>query len=75
VSVLTTDGKSLRRDVWHRRGSPENPVSRAEVEEKFAANVDGLLDAEAAGRLRSLATRLDTLPCLAEVAGIMAGCR
>jgi 2-methylcitrate dehydratase PrpD len=72
VTVLTTDGKSLGRDVWHRRGSPENPVSRAEVEEKFAGNVDGLLDAAAAGRLRSLAARLDTLPCPKEITAIMA---
>ncbi len=73
VSVLTTDGKSLRRDVWHRRGSPENPVSRAEVEEKFATNVDGLLGADAAERLRSLAARLDMLADVKEISDIMAG--
>jgi aconitate decarboxylase len=72
VSVQTTDGKRLSRDVWHRRGSPENPVSRAEVEEKFAANVDGLLGADAAQRLQSLAATLETLPDAREIAAIMA---
>jgi 2-methylcitrate dehydratase PrpD len=73
ICVRTTDGKSLRRDVWHRRGSPENPVSHAEVEEKFAANVDGLLDADAAQRLRSLAAQLDRLADVKAIADIMAG--
>jgi 2-methylcitrate dehydratase PrpD len=74
IAVQTTDGRSFRREVWHRRGSPENPVSRQEVEEKFAANVNQLLDANATERLKSLATRLDTLPDANEIIGIMAAC-
>jgi len=72
VTVLTTDGRSLRRDVWHRRGSPENPVSRREVEEKFAANVGGLLDADATRRLQSLAAKLEALTDAREIIAIMA---
>ena len=72
VTVMTTDGRTFRREVWHRRGSPENPVSRHEVEEKFAANVSALLGASAAARLRSLASRLDELPNAAEIIDIMA---
>jgi 2-methylcitrate dehydratase PrpD len=73
VAVLTTDGRSLSRDVWHRRGSPESPVSRREVEEKFAANVEGLLDARAAERLRLLAASLEAVPDAKEIVAIMAG--
>ena len=72
VAVRTTDGRSFSRDVWHRRGSPENPVSRQEIEEKFAANVSGLLDAQAAERLRSLAAGFDGLANAAEIIDIMA---
>jgi 2-methylcitrate dehydratase PrpD len=72
VAVLTTDGRRLARDVWHRRGSPENPVSRHEVEEKFAVNVNGLLDASDAERLKSLAARLDTLDNAKEIIDILA---
>jgi 2-methylcitrate dehydratase PrpD len=72
VDVRTTDGRSHRRDVWHRRGSPENPVNKGEVEEKFAANVDGLLGADAAQRLQSLTARLDALPDAREIIAIMA---
>jgi 2-methylcitrate dehydratase PrpD len=72
VAVRTTDGRTLTRDVWHRRGSPENPVSRREVEEKFAANMSGLLGAGAADRLQSLAARLDGLANATEIIDIMA---
>jgi len=72
LDVRTRDGKSFRREVWHRRGSPENPVSRQEVEEKFAANVDRLLDATAAARLRVLAAGLDGLADAGEIVAILA---
>jgi 2-methylcitrate dehydratase PrpD len=71
VDVRTTDGRSLRREVWHRRGSPENPVSRQEVEEKFAANVEGVLAPSAATRLQSLAAALDLLADAREIVDIM----
>jgi hypothetical protein len=61
----------LRREVWHRRGSPENPVSRQEVEEKFAANVDQLVAPSAATRLKSLAAELDALTDAGEIVDIM----
>jgi 2-methylcitrate dehydratase PrpD len=72
IAVQTTDGRSFQREVWHRRGSPENPVSRQEVEDKFAANVNQLLSANDTERLKSLAARLDTLPDAKEIIGIMA---
>jgi 2-methylcitrate dehydratase PrpD len=72
IAVRTTDRGTFKRDIWHRRGSPENPVSRQEVEEKFAANVDRLLNADAAERLKFLATRLDVLPDATEIVAIVA---
>ena len=72
ITVLTTDRRTLKRDVWHRRGSPENPVSRQEVEEKFAANVNPLLNAKTAERLKSLAARLDVLANAKEIVEIVA---
>src|SRR5262249_47373279 len=67
IAVVTTDGRQLTRDVWHRRGSPENPVSRREVEEKFAANLGQLLGAATATRLQALAATLDRLPNAREI--------
>lgn len=44
LRVLTMDGRTLTQEVLHRRGSPESPVERAEIERKFCSNVDGLLE-------------------------------
>ena len=41
--VTTRDGRSLRHEELHRRASPENPVSAAEVEAKFRSNLNGIL--------------------------------
>jgi aconitate decarboxylase len=73
VAVRTTDGRTLRREVLHRRGSPENPVTRREVEAKFDGNVSGLLSPGAADRLKSLAAKLDVLTSANEIIDIVAG--
>ena len=48
LSVRTTDGRTFTREVLHQRGSPENPVTRPDVEHKFNSNVDRLLQSRAA---------------------------
>ena len=55
VTVRTVDGRTIKREVLNRRGSPENPVTREDVERKFAANLAGLLAPEEIDRLGSLA--------------------
>jgi hypothetical protein len=70
--VLTTDGRAFTREILHRRGSPENPISREEVERNFDANVSRLLEQSAADRLKYLATRLDVLPSAKEIIDIVA---
>ena len=55
VAVRTADGRTFKREVLNRRGSPENPVMREDVERKFAANLAGLLDREEIDLLKSLA--------------------
>src|ERR1700759_905429 len=64
LRVLTADGRRFTREVLHRRGSPENPVERPDIERKFNANVDGLLKAGAGTRLIELCASLEKLPTL-----------
>jgi 2-methylcitrate dehydratase PrpD len=61
VTIRTTDGRTIKREALNRRGSPENPVTREDVERKFAANLTGLLAPAEIDRLKSLALSLDTL--------------
>src|SRR5262249_25107089 len=72
VAVLTTDGRIFRREVLHRRGSPENSVTRQDVEAKFDANVSRLLGSDAANRLKSLAAQLEVLASAEELIEIIA---
>jgi hypothetical protein len=60
VRVRTKDGRVFERDQMHAAGSPENPMSVAEYEAKFAANaaraVDGPRIDALLGRMRELAS-------------------
>ena len=71
VTVTTTDGRVFMHDVHHRRGSPENPVSRNEVERKFMSNVALLLSGDSADRLMRQTADLDNLPNVSEMVGIL----
>jgi 2-methylcitrate dehydratase PrpD len=72
VAVLTTDGRTFRCEVLHRRGSPENPVTRQDVEAKYDANVSRLLGPGAADRLKSLVAQLEALASAKEIIDIVA---
>ncbi|ALM83265.1 MmgE/PrpD family protein [Bordetella sp. N] len=45
VTVRTRDGRSLTHEILNRRGSPENPISAADVEYKFRNVVESCLSA------------------------------
>jgi aconitate decarboxylase len=72
LRVRTVDGRSFTREVLHRRGSPENPVKRPDVERKFSSNVDGLLKARARTRFIELCSSIEKLPTVTDINEIMA---
>ena len=61
--------------MLNRRGSPENPVTREDVERKFAANLAGILEKAEIDRLKTLALSLDTLPNADEIVTILSPAR
>ncbi|HKU97397.1 MAG TPA: MmgE/PrpD family protein [Vineibacter sp.] len=72
LTVRTRDGREFKREILHRRGSPESPVGRAAIERKFDANVAALLAPEAIDRLKRLAADLEHVANAAEIIRIMA---
>jgi 2-methylcitrate dehydratase PrpD len=60
VKVTTRDGRSFEREILHRRGSPENPLSDAEVEVKFRNVVADCLSPGDVDRVVGLVAELDT---------------
>lgn len=61
VVLHTVDGRSLRRRVPASRGTPEFPLSEAEVTAKFAANAGRELSAEVVHDIARTFTRIEDL--------------
>lgn len=72
LKLHTRDGKVLEKLILHRRGSPENPLTPAEVENKFRHVVGSCIPKARAERIIELVHALDRTadprPLLAEVA-------
>ncbi|WNK00610.1 MmgE/PrpD family protein [Thalassospiraceae bacterium LMO-JJ14] len=73
VTVKTVDGRSFEEVVTHRKGSPENPLSGAEVEAKFEALTEGIFTRDDAERVRELVFALDTADEVESLTGAIAG--
>jgi 2-methylcitrate dehydratase PrpD len=56
VAEIEMDGATLKARCEHPRGSPENPLSRAQIEGKFRTYAEGVLSATAiAGTIDAVA--------------------
>jgi 2-methylcitrate dehydratase PrpD len=75
VSVETTDGRRFAREERHRRGSPENPVSREDLLTKFRALAACTLERDAIEKTIALVNRLDELDDVSIIAALIAGPR
>ncbi|HSL65881.1 MAG TPA: hypothetical protein VK874_14610, partial [Gaiellaceae bacterium] len=58
VTVMTSDGRALVREVRFPRGHGRNPMTDDELVAKFRANVDGRWKPERVDRVAALAWRL-----------------
>jgi 2-methylcitrate dehydratase PrpD len=67
VSIRTRDGRRLSHRILNRRGSPENPLSREDVEYKFRNVVESCLPSSDIDALIDLARRLETLADLEDL--------
>jgi len=72
VTVRTRDGRTLTREILHRRGSPENPLQPADVEYKFRNVARACLTQAHTDRVMKLVGVLETLDSTAELTGILA---
>jgi 2-methylcitrate dehydratase PrpD len=66
--ATTVDGQRWEAVQEHHRGSPENPISRVDVEAKFEANTEPLL---APAQQRALRSMTDDIGALASVARLI----
>ncbi len=61
VEAETTDGKTLSVRCEHSKGSPENPLTRAQIEEKFRVYAKGRLPAAQIEEVIATVARLEDL--------------
>jgi 2-methylcitrate dehydratase PrpD len=67
VKVTTRDGRSFEKFFADRRGSPENPLTREEIEYKFRHVVAPCVDKARARRILDAVARLDELAGVGEL--------
>ena len=61
VEAETTDGKTVNVRCEHSKGSPENPLTRAQIEEKFRTYANGRLPAAQIEEVIGTVARLEDL--------------
>jgi len=71
VNLTTTDGRTFTKRLDYPKGDPRNPLSDAEVEEKFAALAEGVLSKRAQGKLTDAIWSLDKLASVSKLMALM----
>jgi 2-methylcitrate dehydratase PrpD len=73
VTVQLTNGQTLERRVDFPKGSPEAPMSQAELEAKFLTCARHALDETVAQRVMAMLKELESLSDLSELGELLAG--
>ncbi len=75
VIIHTTDGRRLTRQLDYPKGDPRNPLSDAEIEEKFEALAEPALSKAARARVRDAVWGLEKLGSAASLMQLLAADR
>jgi 2-methylcitrate dehydratase len=67
VTIRTTSGQEFTKQLDYPKGDPRNPLSDAEIEEKFAALADGVLSRAAQRKVREAVWNLEKLEGVREL--------
>jgi 2-methylcitrate dehydratase len=71
VNITTVDGKTFSKQLDYPKGDPRNPLSDAEIEEKFAALADGVLSKKAQQKLKDAIWNLEKVESVSRLMGLM----
>jgi 2-methylcitrate dehydratase len=71
VAITTTDGRTVEKEVDFPRGYPQNPMTNADLEEKFRALTSEVLDKPSQDRVIEAVADLDCAPNLNEFLAAM----
>jgi 2-methylcitrate dehydratase len=71
VNLTTTDGRTFTKQLDYPKGDPRNPLSDAEVEEKFAALAEGVLSEGAQKKLKNAIWNLEKVESVSKLMALM----
>jgi 2-methylcitrate dehydratase len=71
VNIRTTDGQNFSEQLDYPKGDPRNPLSDAEIEEKFRALAEGVLSAKAQDKLIAAIWNLEKCASVTKLMALM----
>src|SRR5881296_576682 len=71
VNITTIEGRTFSKQLDYPKGDPRNPLTDAEVEEKFAALAEGVLSDGAQKRLKNAIWNLEKAGSVSKVMALM----
>ncbi|MGA7574606.1 MAG: MmgE/PrpD family protein, partial [Terriglobales bacterium] len=71
VNITTSDGQTFSKQLDYPKGDPRNPLSDAEIEEKFRALADSVLSAKAQNKLIETIWNLEKCASVSKLMALM----
>src|SRR5215467_10042879 len=71
VNISTTDGQTFTKQLDYPKGDPRNPLTDAEVEEKFSALAEGVLSDQAQKKLVEAIWNLEKVGAISKLMALM----
>jgi 2-methylcitrate dehydratase len=71
VNLTTSDGKTFTKQLDYPKGDPRNPLTDAEIEEKFAALAEGVLSRTAQLKLKNAIWNLEKIGSVTKLMSLM----
>src|SRR5438874_8588416 len=71
VNITTTDGRRFSKQLDYPKGDPRNPLSDAEIEEKFSALAEGVLSKGAQKKLIDTIWNLEKVGSVSKLMALM----
>jgi len=71
VEIRTVDGKTYEEEIKYSKGTPNNPFTREEIEDKFKRLTSSLLSQEKIDRIIETTNRLEKLEDISALTGLL----
>ncbi len=71
VTIITTDGRALAKQLDYPKGDPRNPLGDSEIEQKFEALAEGVLSRAAQHRLKLAIWNLEKVESVSRLMQVM----